>query len=181
MRALVIIDMQMDFEGTASKVESAVLSLIRKAKRNREAIFVMRFRGCGRTLPSILDAVQGYDLAFHVTKYARNGSVALTRSMGRAWKRGLVGRFDRVQFCGVYTSRCVRDTFLSACRVAARGVNPAIHPGTEMKVNGRACRDCWGYQNRTNSSALAEIRRQQKLDRPPKALYSQPLWENAGN
>lgn len=162
--ALVIIDVQVDFEPTASRVLTSVLSLIEKAKAQREAIFVVTLNRCGPTLPPITKALRGYPLAFRVRKTGQGGGRSLSRAIAAAWKRGLIQRFSKMTFCGVYTSMCVRDTFLETCRIAlkSRGHRDgtALHPGTEMVLAGRACAD--GGLWDCNRTALRETRERQK-------------------
>ena len=162
--ALVIIDMQEGFSPTVEKVEKAVLSLIRLAKGRREAIFVLTFSGCGSTLSTILEAVKGYPLAFHVRKGHADGSIPLARMIARIWERGLIQRFSKMRFCGVYTSQCVKQTFLSMCERAVKSNGhhdkTAIHKNMTMELVTKACRESPYY--RRPAYAIEHIKKQRK-------------------
>lgn len=162
--ALVIVDVQEGFEPDASRVLNSVLALVEKAKSGREAIFVVSFNSFGPTLLPIRKALKGYPLAFRVQKNGQGGGVPLSRAIASAWKRGLIQRFSKVQFCGLYTSMCVRDTFLQTCRVALKSRGPAdgtaLHQGTELVLVGRACTD--GVGRGCNATALRGTRQRQK-------------------
>jgi hypothetical protein len=151
--------MQYAYNPEATRAESGVLSLIEKAKAKGEAIFLLTFSGEGETLKSILDAVKKYPFAFHIQKYDTDGSKALMRSISRAWSRGLVEKFSKMRFCGVYTGCCVQDTLLSMCVQAARieDDNTAIHEGTVMELISSACADPY------TSEALRDITRQRRF------------------
>jgi nicotinamidase-related amidase len=162
--ALVVVDVQEGFEPDASRVLNSVLALIEKAKARREAIFVVSFKMYGPTLLPIRKALRGYPLAFRVRKNMQGGGVPLSRAIASAWKRGLIQRFSKMRFCGLYTSMCVRDTFLQTCRIALKSRGPAdgtaLHRGTEMVLAGRACTD--GGSWRSNANALQGTRFRQK-------------------
>ncbi|KKM70971.1 hypothetical protein LCGC14_1435370 [marine sediment metagenome] len=162
--ALVVVDVQEDFEPAASRVLNSVLTLIKKAKARREAIFVVTLNGSGPTLLPIKKSLRGYPLAFRVRKNRQGGGVPLSRAIASAWKRGLIQRFSKLRFCGLYTSMCVRETFLQTCRIALKSRGPAdgtaLHRGTEMVLAGRACTD--GGSSRSNALALQGTRERQK-------------------
>ena len=142
--ALVIIDMQYGFNPEAKRAESGVLSLIKQAKQRREAIFVVAFPPNGRTLKSIWKALRGYPLVFKVRKYDIDGGFQLDTAIRQAWERGKIQRFSKIKFCGVWTSQCVADTFLSMCWLASisKGYwETALHPGTKMELVLAACAD----------------------------------------
>jgi len=158
--ALVIIDMQYGFAPTANKAERGVLKLVRQAKSRREAVFVLTYKGSGRTLESILEALKNYPLAFYVQKGHVDGSKPLNRAIKSAWRRGLIQAFSKMRFCGVYTSECVQETFLSMCGDAAKSDGhhdkTAIHRRTKMELVASACADSWYHPAET----LRHIRKQ---------------------
>ncbi len=160
--ALVIIDMQYGFIPTAYSAERGVLKLVERAKSKHEAIFVLTFKGSGRTLETVLEALKNYPLTFHVRKGHIDGSEPLNRAIKRAWKRGLIQSFSKMRFCGVYTSECVKETFLSMCEDAAKSNGhhdkTAIHKHTKMELVASACRDSWHHPTET----LKYIRKQRK-------------------
>lgn len=141
--ALVVIDMQYEFDPQASKAEAKVLALIKRAKARHEVIFVVAYMQSGATLASILAAVTNYPLTFYVKKGRQDGSASLARAMTRVWRKGLVQRFRKLRFCGVYTSMCVERTFLSMCKIAeeCKGEGTALHRGTKLELVSSACAD----------------------------------------
>jgi nicotinamidase-related amidase len=124
---LVIIDMQYQFGPTVSSVLPGVLALVRDARKAGEPIFVLSFSGCGGTLEEVLSAVRGYPGTVYVRKGFKNGTKPLTRAIHRT---GL--QLSRLRFCGVWTSQCVRETFLGMCEA---------WPMIEMALISDACGD----------------------------------------
>jgi nicotinamidase-related amidase len=178
--ALVVVDVQYEFNPQAGLVERPVLALIERAKRYREAVFVVRFERCGKNLASVEKAIADYPLAFRVLKNDQDGSPQLERAICEGWEQGLYQRFSVMRFCGVYTSQCVADTFLGMCAIAAESGGwrdeTALYPSTRMELVAAACADPFYNKNR----GFGLIRSQQKQFPNMRITENLKYWENTG-
>lgn len=135
--ALVIIDMQDDFDSEAADVEEAVLEEIRRTRHN-ELIFVLYLEQRDTVFPSIRYALKKRDNVHYVKKRYNDGSLELWEALSLSPAQ----KIQRVRFCGVWTSHCVSSTFMSMCEFSARApLHSAIQSDTKMQLVANACND----------------------------------------
>jgi len=104
-RTLCVIDMQNYFAETADKRLPQVLKEINLAKRRHAGIIILEYNECGRSHPTILEILKGYDRVRYVRKCDNDGSSEFIQT---ALKRGF--NLGKVRFCGVNRSFCVQET-----------------------------------------------------------------------
>lgn len=159
--ALVIIDMQDAFDNEAADVEEAVLEEIRRTKHN-ESIFVVYYEDENENregiLPSITHALKGRNNVHYVVKLHDDGAPEL-------WEAVLsssTGRFQKMRFCGVWTSMCVGRTFLTMCKFSKKAEPfEAIQPDTKMQLVAKACND---QSQKAHYGFLREVKRNRQAN-----------------
>ena len=128
-KALVIIDMQHEYFGIASKVVNQVYNLIQKFENN--LIIDIRYKtpySCVDALDSmIFDATQSQPNVIHLLKMDDDGSEEIHTELKKH-------SIDEVWICGVMTSLCVAATAEGLCNI-----------GYKVVIVEDACGDHWTW------------------------------------
>lgn len=104
--ALVIIDMQPEFEASrGKKIIDEHVKQIKNAISNKHHIVIIEFADSGDTHKRITQAVKGYDSVGYITKDTCSGSHKLVKHFNKLgyWPK-------EISFMGVNTGACVGDT-----------------------------------------------------------------------
>lgn len=101
---LLVIDMQKPFEAARDEsTQDAIISLVKKAKANRERIIYLEYVGCGPTLERITAHTEKYPFVTKVEKSGPDGSYELDEYFQGIYPNTL-------DVVGVDTGFCVKDT-----------------------------------------------------------------------
>ncbi len=144
---LVIVDMQIQFGGTPEAI-GGVVSLVKRARQRGERIFVVSFFEHGEPVYALRCALRGYNRVTNVTKNACDGSPHIMKKF-----REIGYRPRSLEFCGVYTSQCVRHTFIGmAGRLKHTPMSLIPQACGDPDLNHRTVvsrikHDCMGFNN----------------------------------
>jgi nicotinamidase-related amidase len=143
---LVVIDMQHRFRASRSNItRKHCLKEIKRAIRYKAHILYVEYEDCGSTIPSLLNASDGYDRAYTVSKSDNDGSREILSTIKR---HNLPSKNFRI--CGVNTDACVLGT--------VRGLNRLTPKGTQLIVVENACNTEFSHK-----SGLAYLKKMNKV------------------
>ena len=103
--ALAVIDMQYAFSCSGAVIE-AVCKEIRKARRNKEPIYNVMYRGGGSVFKKVRKELKKGPFV-ELYKKDQGGGLELRRALLKA---KALKRVNKVRFCGIYADQCVFDT-----------------------------------------------------------------------
>lgn len=118
---LLVVDMQPWYDAAqCDRTQEEVITLVKKAKKNKERIIYLEYEGAGPTLLNIAYHTEDYPFLTKLKKDGNDGSDVILDYFGEV-------RPSNLDICGVNTGFCVKETALGLIKKTKPKIKVNLH------------------------------------------------------